>query len=212
MPTPDLPPEETDVRPAAASTDETVDESRPQSGSAENDEIQEDEFCRLDDRLIGLTRCANAITFAVIGAVALAGGTPLLWVIPYPWLFVIPLLWVALGGWCVVSVIWWPLLEHERWSYRVGNKVVELRYGVIWREHVSIPLTRLQHIDLHLGPLERRWGLASLEIHTAGTQNAAHRLPGLDIATARNLRDRLVDAAGRGSRQTDNQPPISTNA
>ena len=158
-----------------------------------------DEFQELDARSIGLSRFVNAITFAVIGVVALVGGSLLLWIIPFPWKLIVPLVWLCLGGLSALNVVWWPRWEHNSWSYRVGEKVLELRYGVVWHVAVAIPLSRLQHVDLHCGPLERNWGLASLQIHTAGTRDASHRVPGLDVVIASTLRDQLIDAANRGS-------------
>jgi membrane protein YdbS with pleckstrin-like domain len=59
-----------------------------------------------------------------------------------------------------------------------------------------IPLTRLQHVDLSRGPLERRFGVASLEVFTAGTQSASHEIPHLQSETGFQLREDLVEAAG----------------
>jgi hypothetical protein len=136
-----------------------------------------------------------------IAVVALVAGNILLWFIPFPINLAVPLVWIVLGGIGAVNVVWWPRWEHDRWSYRVGDKVVELRYGVVRHVAVSIPLSRLQHVDLHRGPLERRWGLASLEIHTAGTRDASHRISGLDVTVASTLRDQLIDAANRGAHE-----------
>jgi membrane protein YdbS with pleckstrin-like domain len=64
--------------------------------------------------------------------------------------------------------------------------------------HVAhlLPLSRLQHVDLHRGPLERAFGLASLILHTAGTHEARITIPGLDADEAVRLRDRLVEVGG----------------
>ena len=75
----------------------------------------------------------------------------------------------------LIGIFWWPQRDYACWSYRINQRVVELRHGVIWHVAVSIPLSRLQHVDLHRGPLERRYGLASLELHTAGTSHASDR-------------------------------------
>ncbi len=95
----------------------------------------------------------------------------------------------------LLQVFWFPQREYERWSYEMTDQILELRFGVIWQKAVLIPLSRLQHVDLHCGPLERHFGLSSLEIHTAGTKNATHKIPGLLPDTATQLRDDLVKAA-----------------
>jgi membrane protein YdbS with pleckstrin-like domain len=159
----------------------------------------------LDTRWVGLSRLVNAFAFSIVAAIILGVGTILLFTLPSGWNLLVPTIWLAAVIWTAIGVIWWPRWQHKRWSYRLGSRLLELRYGVIWQVSVAIPLSRLQHVDLHRGPLERRWGLASLEMHTAGTRDASHTVPGLDVATASTLRDQLITAANRGSHEQDLQ-------
>jgi membrane protein YdbS with pleckstrin-like domain len=55
----------------------------------------------------------------------------------------------------------------------------------------------VQHIDVAQGPLERRYGLATLSIYTAGTEYARVDLPGLTYARAVDIRDRLLPGHDR---------------
>jgi membrane protein YdbS with pleckstrin-like domain len=164
-------------------------------------ETSDREFLKLDHGSIVLSRLVNTIVLSVIGVAALASGSILIGVVPpsvrLTVLLAVLLVWFVLAVMSIVNVVWWARWEHDRWSYRVGSQVLELRHGVIWRVSVCIPLSRLQHVDLHRGPLERKFGLAALEIHTAGTRDASHRIPGLDVTTAGMLRDQLIDAAHR---------------
>jgi uncharacterized protein len=57
-------------------------------------------------------------------------------------------------------------------------------------------VTRLQHVDLRRGPVERQFGLATLVLHTAGTHAASITIPGLDADEAVRLRDRLAEIGG----------------
>ena len=154
----------------------------------------------LDRRWIGLTRAVEAATWGGLGFVALIIGLVFLLVasFPFPWIVIAAWLIIATVG--LFRVIWWPRWVYKHWSYRIGQKVFELRHGILWHVSVSIPLSRLQHVDLHRGPLERHRGLASLQIHTAGTKEASQTIPGLDFDVAQSLRDRLIDAANRGGR------------
>lgn len=156
-------------------------------------------FCKLDQRLVRLSRVVNAMAFGFIDLVAMIAGCVLIWFVPSPWSLVVLSVWLLLGVLTSVFVIWWPRWEYDGWSYGIGARTVELRFGVCWHVAVAIPLSRLQHIDLHAGPLERKFGLTSLHLHTAGTQDAVHRVPGLDVTVAVKLRDQLIDAARRGS-------------
>jgi len=107
-----------------------------------------------------------------------------------------------LGAWLVLFVvqavlwIWYPSRAYRAWGYRLDGRVLETRSGVWFRVIKLLPLSRLQHVDLERGPLERAFGLASLVLHTAGTHDASITVPGLEAAEAVRLRDQLVVAGG----------------
>jgi membrane protein YdbS with pleckstrin-like domain len=69
--------------------------------------------------------------------------------------------------------------------------------GLIWRSEVLVPRTRVQHLDLERGPIERRFGLATLVVHTAGTRMNALRQHGFLDADAVALRDALLPEPDR---------------
>src|SRR5690606_41037222 len=74
-----------------------------------------------------------------------------------------------------------------------------------------VPHSRVQHVDINHGPIDRRFGLAALKVHTAGTQLSAVSLDGLLRERAEALRDDLVrdsepDAAA-AQHQGDAAPP-----
>jgi uncharacterized protein len=54
----------------------------------------------------------------------------------------------------------------------------------------------LQHVDLQRGIIERRLGLATLVLFTAGTTHSVILVPGLKADIAAALRDKLVLAEG----------------
>ncbi len=84
--------------------------------------------------------------------------------------------------------------DHASWCLTASG--LEIRRGIWWRSQISIPLARVQHTDVYQGPLMRRFGLAKLIVHTAGTENSAIELNGLSFDTARRLRDALVENRG----------------
>lgn len=91
----------------------------------------------------------------------------------------------------------WPAFEHAHTLYGWGDQGLEIRRGVWWRRQIHVPRSRVQHTDVSQGPLERRFGLATLHVFTAGTENAEVRLGGLAHAEACAIRDHLL--AGTGS-------------
>jgi membrane protein YdbS with pleckstrin-like domain len=54
-----------------------------------------------------------------------------------------------------------------------------------------VPYGRMQFVDVTAGPLDRRFGLASVQLHTASAATDA-RIPGLVPDEAARLRDRLA--------------------
>lgn len=110
---------------------------------------------------------------------------------------------LATVAWVAVTVLlaWlaqaWPPIEYRRFSYALEDDHIEIRHGVVWRTVTSVPKSRVQHIDVAQGPLERRYGLATLSIYTAGTEFARVDVPGLAYARAVTIRDRLLPGRDR---------------
>ena len=96
---------------------------------------------------------------------------------------------------CTWSVIA-PGLAYRRWRYRILEEQIELRRGIIIHTTTRVPLSRIQHIDIDRGPIERAFKLATIVIHTAGTHGSVVRLPGLGPRRAVRLRNLLVDVRG----------------
>lgn len=80
--------------------------------------------------------------------------------------------------------------RHTAW--RLDATGFTLRRGRLWRRETRVPQSRVQHLDLRRGPLQRRLGLSSLVIHTAGTRHSAVAVRGMDAEAAERLRDTLA--------------------
>jgi membrane protein YdbS with pleckstrin-like domain len=83
--------------------------------------------------------------------------------------------------------------RHTHWSLDAAG--FTLRRGHLWRSETRVPQSRVQHLDLRRGPLQRRYGLSTLVIHTAGTRQSAVSVRGLDEGDAERLRDTLARQA-----------------
>ncbi|MDG2221848.1 MAG: PH domain-containing protein [Rubripirellula sp.] len=153
----------------------------------------------LDLRWIRLGRTIGMVLLVLAAAFTVAGVYRMFQTIAPPQNLFVPLAWVVLLIIGVVLAWMIPQRRYRHWSYQLGDQVLVVRHGVISRVTVAIPLSRLQHVDLHDGPVTRRFGLSSLEVHTAGTRAASHVIPGLSHQTARELRDQLIAAANRGA-------------
>lgn len=74
----------------------------------------------------------------------------------------------------------------------IEGEGVLVRKGVWWRSEIMVPITRLQHIDVNQGPLDRHWSMARLSLHTAGTHDHGTKIYGLPVAQAHALRTTLL--------------------
>ncbi|MFD3719286.1 PH domain-containing protein [Streptomyces sp. NPDC058674] len=103
--------------------------------------------------------------------------------------------WAAAAGvWPAVLVWGWVLLGRNWRSWRYAERADDLLIsrGVLWREETAVPYGRMQLVEVTSGPLERRFGLASVQLHTAAAATDA-KIPGLVPAEAERLRDRLTE-------------------
>lgn len=106
---------------------------------------------------------------------------------------------IALGLACLVlAALIGAWLGRARWSrtaWKLDERGLQVRRGLVWRSELLVPRTRVQHLDLERGPIERRYGLATLIVHTAGTRLYALRQAGFLDADAVALRDALLPEA-----------------
>ncbi|WP_369206113.1 PH domain-containing protein [Streptomyces sp. PU-14G] len=101
----------------------------------------------------------------------------------------------AAWGWGALRRNWrsWRYAERAGGTSRTesgGDLLVS--HGVLWRETTVVPYGRMQLVEVTSGPLERRYGLSRLQLHTAAATTDA-TIPGLTPAEAERLRDRLTE-------------------
>ena len=106
---------------------------------------------------------------------------------------------IALGVACLaLAALIGARLGRARWSrttWKLDERGLQVRRGLVWRSELLVPRARVQHLDLERGPIERRHGLATLVVHTAGTRLYALRQSGFLDADAVALRDALLPEA-----------------
>jgi membrane protein YdbS with pleckstrin-like domain len=91
----------------------------------------------------------------------------------------------------VLALILLPRRRWRAWGYREEEDELHVRHGLLVRYRTVVPFGRVQHIDVAQGPVERRFGLATLILHTAGTRASSIPLPGLPHPEAEQMRDRI---------------------
>lgn len=88
--------------------------------------------------------------------------------------------------------VWMALRRYRYTRWLVDETGIGHRRGRMWQVETRVPRTRVQHVDLKHGPLERAFGLATLVVHTAGSRDSAVAVSGLDAGEAVRLRDLLA--------------------
>lgn len=102
-------------------------------------------------------------------------------------------------GWALLLIgggLWYVSLQFRHWRYGLGDDVLVLQSGVWTRRLSMTPYYRVQNVDVTAGPFERRLGLKRLTISTASAATDA-TIPGLDGDDADELRERILERAGR---------------
>ncbi|SDT65087.1 PH domain-containing protein [Jiangella sp. DSM 45060] len=93
----------------------------------------------------------------------------------------------------LIALVWglWLIPRNWRaWGYAERLDDLLVTHGVMYRRLTVVPYGRMQFVDVASGPLERRYGLATVQLHTASPATDA-KIPGLPAAEAARLRDRL---------------------
>lgn len=123
----------------------------------------------LDPRLSWLHAVAAAVT--LVGAVVFVGVVPV-----------------------------WRYRVH-RWDVSLdgGTQAVYTRTGWLVQERRIAPISRVQTVDTHRGPLDRLFGLANVTVTTASSAGAV-RIMALDSEVADRIVARLTDVAALGDR------------
>ncbi|MFF3930977.1 PH domain-containing protein [Streptomyces hirsutus] len=103
--------------------------------------------------------------------------------------------WAAFALLPLALLVWgWVMLERNwrSWRYAERSDDLLISRGVLWRQETVVPYGRMQLVEVTSGPLERHFGLASVQLHTAAAATDA-TIPGLVPAEAERLRDRLTE-------------------
>jgi len=135
-----------------------------------------------------------AFVVAAIGtilgrAVANEGGEVSTWLL---WL-----LWPPVGA----ALIAWPFVSVPRMGYAVREHDILYRSGVVWRTITAVPYNRIQHGETETSPLDRRFGLATLKLYTAGGSGGDLRIAGLSAEIAEQLRVFVLERIGAAVEQ-----------
>lgn len=136
---------------------------------------------------IGVMRLTGAITTAIVTAGAAIPSWGLGHAFPWLPVWAAPAAIAAIGLWSIALV---PR-RWARWGWAWTGRELHVASGWLVRSHTIVPASRVQHIDVTQGPVERMFGVSTLVLHTAGTANSEVGLPGISRETAEEIRDSI---------------------
>ena len=90
----------------------------------------------------------------------------------------------------------WPLFEVPRRGYALRERDIAFKSGLLWRTVTVVPFNRVQHAATGSGLFDRKFGLATLTVFTAGGGGGDLHIAGLGADRAERLRVYVVGKAG----------------
>jgi membrane protein YdbS with pleckstrin-like domain len=146
---------------------------------------------RLDPQARTLWRLSNLLSLLIL-LVFLAPVA-----IGLVWLDLVALRWVVAGSAAVLVIaaviaVISADVSWRQWRYEVADQEVDLQRGLLVTTRTLIPMAKIQHVDTRRGPLERRFRLATVVLHTAA---GANEIPALAGSVADRVRDRIAELA-----------------
>ncbi|UFH45543.1 PH domain-containing protein [Flavobacterium galactosidilyticum] len=104
-------------------------------------------------------------------------------------------LWLILGVtipvFCALIILF-SILGFQKKGFAFREHDVLYRHGVIATNTIVIPYNRVQHVALHEGLVSRFFGLAKIEIFTAGGSSSDIEIPGIEKEQAENIKQLLM--------------------
>jgi uncharacterized protein len=164
------------------------------AGPFSNEPLSVDELPRLRDAAFVSvdprymwSRLAGLVFFA---AIAVAVGVLVVW---RSEAVAVPVLVAGGVVLLIIATAVLSVLEARRVAYQVREHDLSLRRGVIRHVVETIPYSRVQHVNVGRGLIERWLGLATLEISSAGPDIS---IPGLAVADADRIKQVIAQRAG----------------
>ena len=109
--------------------------------------------------------------------------------------------------------LWYIGRRTKSWAYAERTDDLIVTRGFMFKRLVIVPYGRMQLVDLAAGPVDRAFGIAKLQLHTAAATTDAS-IPGLTPDIAAALRDRLAELGEQRAANAMSVPraPLSNDA
>ncbi|HEY4224268.1 MAG TPA: PH domain-containing protein [Pseudolysinimonas sp.] len=132
----------------------------------------------------------DLVSTIITGLVLTAASSIPFWLARVPGLLAIPAVVLVIA---IVIAAFTPRRVRAI-GYRLRDDDLLVRRGIMFQRFAAVPYGRMQLVDINRGPLDRALGLSALRLVTAAAASNVS-VPGLPLADAEELRDRLVELA-----------------
>ena len=96
---------------------------------------------------------------------------------------------LCLVGWLVVMgliLVWIPAF-YKSLEYLIDSDSVKMKKGVFWKKNVAVPFTKITNLDVTEGPVQRMFGIGTINVQTAGAGGQQGAQPELKLLGVRDL-------------------------
>lgn len=90
----------------------------------------------------------------------------------------------------IVLLISWPRLEFPHRGYALREMDIAQKHGLVTRYLATAPFSRVQHVAVSQGILDRMFSLATLQIYTAGGVSS---IKGFHVDNAHAIREHILE-------------------
>lgn len=102
-------------------------------------------------------------------------------------------IWIAGGIFLFFLIIFFLYrLSFKKRGYALREKDILYKSGLIAEKTTIVPLNRIQHVALDEGLFSRIFGLATLQIHTAGGGTGHLHIAGVPVEQAKAIKEALL--------------------
>lgn len=111
------------------------------------------------------------------------------------WIFATREIALVVAGVGLLIIVWRVFRQGaiaRAWGYAERETDLYIKRGIWWRNLTVVPYGRMQAVEVTAGPIQRAFGLASVQLVTASARSDAI-IPGLAPEAAAQLRDRLTE-------------------
>jgi membrane protein YdbS with pleckstrin-like domain len=92
----------------------------------------------------------------------------------------------------LLVVLFFLRMSFKKKGFAFRDHDVLFRHGIIATNTLVIPYNRVQHVALHEGLISRIFGLAKIQIFTAGGSSSDIEIPGIAKEQAENIKQLLM--------------------